>query len=315
MQSERILKIGTRGSALALAQANEVARRLKAAHGAGTLDISIVVISTEGDRSQTSNQPLSEIGGKGLFSKEIEVQLLNSDIDIAVHCAKDMATILPDGLEMPVFLPREDVRDCFISPIAKTIDDLPHGATVGTSSLRRRAQLLRLRPDIKLVEFRGNVDTRLKKLQDGVADATFLAAAGLIRTNQAHQITSFLDTNLFPPAPAQAAIGIELRADDNETRNLITPLNHPETASEVFAERAFLKVLDGSCRTPIAALTRQQGAQLIVYGQILTPDGSEIIEAEISGHAGKAEQLGASLGQRILDLAGPDFMARLKDAL
>lgn len=309
------LRIGTRGSPLALVQAEDVARRLKAAHGPETLDVSIQIISTAGDRSQGSNQPLSDIGGKGLFSKEIEAQLLQGDIDIAVHSAKDMATTLPDGLVMPIFLPREDVRDCFISLSAKTIDDLPHGATVGTSSLRRRAQLKRLRPDLEIIEFRGNVGTRLKKLEDGVADATFLAAAGLIRTNQADRITSFLDAKAFPPAPAQGAIGIELRTDDDVTRNLVTPLNHPDTATEIIAERAFLRVLDGSCRTPIAALSQQQAGMLTLYGQILTPDGSEFVEAEIAGPAAKAEQLGADLGQRILDLAGPDFMAKLKAAL
>lgn len=308
------LIIGTRGSPLALIQANEVARRLRAAHGAYQLDITILPISTAGDRSQPSNAPLSELGGKGLFSKEIEAKLLAGEIDIAVHSSKDMATTLPDGLIMPVFLPREDVRDVFISPKAQTLFDLPEGAIIGTSSIRRRAQLLRARPDLKMVEFRGNVGTRLKKLADGIADATLLAAAGLLRSNQADQITSFLDPAQFPPAPAQGAIGIELRANDQRTLELIIPLNHPDTTAQIIAERAFLGVLDGSCRTPIAALSKQSGNMFSLYGQVLSLDGTEMYEAEMSGPLADCHSIGIALGHRLVALAGHDFITRLKAA-
>ncbi len=309
------LRIGTRGSPLALAQAEEVRRRLVATHGPENINVEITAFSTGGDRSQASNRPLSDFGGKGIFSKEIEDRLMAGDIDIGVHSSKDMATNLPAGLIMPIFLPREDVRDVFISLTAPGFAALPEGAVIGTSSLRRRAQIARLRPDIKLVEFRGNVGTRLQKLADGVADATFLAAAGLMRTHKMEHATEFLDTRDFPPAPGQGAIGIELRADDAITHQLVLPLNHAETAAAILAERAFLRTLDGSCRTPIAALTRHMGPQISLFGQILSVDGREMFEAEISGAAADAETIGHTLGERLLDMAGPEFIARLKAAL
>lgn len=298
---------------MALVQAEQVRALLAKAHGVKTDEIHIEIVSTAGDRSQQSNRPLSEIGGKGLFSKEIEDQLLTGNIDIAVHSAKDMATTLPDNLIMPVFLPREDVRDCFISLKAKTLGDLPQGATIGTSSLRRRAQLLRLRPDLNLIEFRGNVGTRLQKLEDGIADATMLAAAGLLRTGQGNKITTYLDTKDFPPAPAQGAIGIELRNDNTRALELVAPLNHPDTKAAIIAERAFLRVLDGSCRTPIAALTTHKGEQLELFGQILSPDGRQIFETTLTGAKNDSEALGRALGEKLLAQAGPAFMAALKD--
>lgn len=310
-----LLTIGTRGSPLARAQAEEVRRRLIASHGTTQLDIKIEIISTAGDRSQAANTPMGAIGGKGLFSKEIEDRLLDGSIDIGVHSSKDMATQLPDGLIMPFFLPREDVRDAFISHKAKTLDDLPQGAIIGTSSIRRRAQLKRYRPDLKMIEFRGNVGTRLQKLEDNTADATLLAAAGLMRTNQGEKVTSFLDVEKFPPAPAQGAIGIELRADNDRAFALVQTLNDPNTAASVLAERAFLRVLDGSCRTPIAALTKHLGPQIALFGQILSHDGQTCFEAEIAGAAADSESVGEALGNQILEMAGPLFIEKVKSGM
>ncbi len=281
-------------------------------HGFQQSDIEIVIVSTAGDRSQVTNRPLSDFGGKGLFSKEIEDRLRAGTIDLGVHSAKDMATNLPDGLVMDVFLEREDVRDAFISPKHETVDDLPEGAIVGTSSLRRRAQLLRARPDLRMVEFRGNLGTRLGKLDRGVADATLLAAAGLNRLDTTDKARSFLDPERFPPAPAQGAIGIEIRADDSRAAELIAPLNHAASRETVLAERAMLRVIDGNCRTPIGVYTRRSGAELSLKGEILSPDGQVCFDAEQSGAAGEAEALGMALGEDLLARAGADFVQMLK---
>lgn len=315
MQSQpnsAVLRIGSRGSALALAQAEQVRDRLCAQHGIDPDHIEIKTISTAGDRSQPQNTPLGEIGGKGLFSRELEAALWAGEIDLAVHSSKDMATQLPDGLIMPVFLKREDPRDAFISHIAESVDKLPEGARIGSSSLRRRAQLLRARPDLQMLEFRGNVGTRLQKLADGVVDATLLASAGLNRLGMSDTATSLMDPRQFPPAPAQGAIGIELREDNLNALDLIIPLNHVETAEEVRAERAMLAVLDGSCRTPIAAWSTRAGNHLSVLGQVLSPDGKLCYEAEVAGAGAEADTIGTSLGQRLLDLAGPEFIERMK---
>jgi len=306
------LTLGTRGSPLALIQAEEVRRRLAATHGVTEAEIAIKTISTAGDRSQPSNRPLSEIGGKGLFSKEIEARLLDGTIDIAVHSAKDMATRLPDRLVMPYFLPREDVRDAFISLSAASLDELPRGARFGTSSIRRRAQLLRVRPDLQMREFRGNVGTRLKKLADGQADATLLAAAGLIRSHESARITAFLDPDRFPPAPAQGAIGLEMRAEDERAHALTLPLNDPATAAAIIGERAFLSVIDGSCQTPIAALSKYRSTELTIFGQILSPDGQDVFESVISGGMADSHEIGLELGHKLIGLAGHDFIARLR---
>lgn len=306
------LRIGTRGSPLALVQARDVRRLLAEAHGVAIDDIAIEIIATAGDQSQASNRPMAEVGSVGLFSKEIEAQLLAGTIDIGVHSTKDMMSLLPEGLIMPVFLPRADVRDVFLSVKYNSLEELPEGAVVGTSSLRRRAQLLRVRPDLKMVEFRGNVGTRLEKLRDGLADATLLAAAGLIRMGQADQITQYLDVQNFPTAPAQGAIGIELRADDTRTAELVMPLNDAKTYAEVTAERAFLREMDGSCRTPIAALTLWEGENIRLRGQILSLDGSKIFDAEITGPASEGEIFGPKLARQLLDAAGPSFVADLR---
>lgn len=309
-----VLRIGTRGSPLALVQARLVRTLIATAHGLGEHDIALCPIATSGDRSQPTNRPLSDFGGKGLFSKEIEQALADGQIDLAVHSAKDMATGLSPGLIMPVFLQREDVRDAFISLKADSLDDLAAGALIGTSSLRRRAQLRRHRPDLEMIDFRGNLGTRLQKLEDGIADATLLAAAGLNRLGQAARVASFLDPETFPPAPAQGAIGIELRADDRKTRQIVAPLDHVPTRLAVTAERAMLAVIDGSCRTPIGVLSRRDGDSLSLRGEILSPDGKSAFAADIAGPAGDAEALGRRLGETLLARAGADFIAALKSA-
>ena len=299
-------RIGTRGSPLALVQAELVRARLAALHGVGADDIEIVVISTGGDRIQ--DRPLSELGGKGMFTKEIEQALLSGAIDLGVHSSKDVASVLPDGLLLPVFLEREDVRDAFVSLSASSLEALPQHARLGTSSLRRAAQMRRFRPDLEIVPFRGNVDTRLDKLARGVADATLLAAAGLKRLDRLDRVTAFLDPRRFPPAPAQGAIGIEIRDGDARALELVTPLDHAPTTVAVTAERAFLRELDGSCRTPIGAFTERDGDGLALRGEILAPDGSQGFTGDISGDATDAERLGTELGRRLLAEAGADIL-------
>lgn len=309
MQSHApFLRIGTRGSQLALAQANLVRRLLAEAHGVKEDAIAVEVITTSGDR--ITDRPLSEVGGKGLFTKEIEAALLDNQIDLAVHSSKDVATRLPAGLELAAFLPREDVRDAFVSLVARDLDGLPQGARFGTSSIRRAAQILRVRPDLQIVGFRGNVDTRIRKLRDGIADATLLAAAGLNRLGRSAEVTSLLDPRRFPPAPAQGAIGIEIRADDARTRMLVGALDHRQTHDALLAERALLDVLDGSCRTPIAALTTREGDQIVLLGQILSPDGRTVFELERRGAAAQAGDIGRSLGEELKTMAGPEFLAQ-----
>ena len=291
------LRIGTRGSPLALYQAHETRRQLMAAHGYAEADVEIVVITTTGDRVR--DRPLAEIGGKGLFTKEIEEALLAGDIQLAVHSMKDMPAVLPDGLIMAALLEREDVRDAFLSPVAQAIDDLPQGAVVGSSSVRRTAQLLRVRPDIKPVQFRGNVETRLKKLSEGVAQATFLACAGLKRLGMADKITSAVPVEVMLPAVAQGAIGIETRADDGKTRDLLAAINHRETEIAVTCERAFLKALDGSCRTPLAGHARLENGKLHFRGHALTLDGKHCFETTRAGAPADAARMGTEAGAEV----------------
>lgn len=307
-----LLRIGTRGSPLALWQAERVRTLLCTVHGVDAGEIAIVTVSTEGDRSQASNRPLSDFGGKGVFSKEIEDRLIAGDLDIGVHSAKDMASVLPDGLVMPVYVERADMRDAFVSSKALRFEDLPPRAVVGTSSLRRRAQLLRVRPDLKLVEFRGNLHTRLKKLAEGQADATLVAASGLERLGQSDRVASYLDPERFPPAPAQGAIGIEYRDSDRRIADLVAPLDHAETNDAVTAERAMLRVIDGSCRTPIGVVSKRVENMLHLKGELLSPDGRICHDAEIAGLAVEAVVLGARLGEKLLEMAGADFLAALK---
>ncbi|GLQ16701.1 porphobilinogen deaminase [Maritalea porphyrae] len=299
------MRIGTRGSLLALAQAKLVQSKLAKFHKVETTDIHIEVIKTSGDIIQ--DRPLSEVGGKGLFTKEIEVALLENRVDIGVHSSKDVATQLPDGLGLYAFLKREDVRDAFVSLKHKSLDDMPEGAIFGTSSLRRAAQMLRHRPDLKIVEFRGNVQTRMKKLEAGVADATLLAYAGLRRLGQTHIAKQMIDPNVFMPAPAQGAIGIECREDDTRTRELITVLNHAGTAAALVAERHFLHGLDGSCRTPIGAYTEIDGNDMKVIGQILSINGTTAFEGEVTGHVADCAEIGQHLAQILREQAGENF--------
>ena len=304
-----ILRLGTRGSPLALAQARMVREGLAKAHGFDPERIAIEVIRTSGDRIQ--DRPLAEAGGKGLFTKELEEALIGGAIDLAVHSSKDMPTVLPPGLVLSTFLRREDPRDAFISRKASSLAALPRGATVGTASLRRQAMLLRLRPDLVVVPLRGNVETRLRRLDEGVADATLLALAGLKRLGLADTATAILDTEEFLPAVGQGAIGIELRADDNRTRDLLAPINHVATATALAAERAFLAVLDGSCRTPIGGHATIAKGKLRFRGMIVKPDGSEAFETVREGKAADAEALGADAGAELKGRAGPDFFAKL----
>ncbi len=304
MQAGRI-RIGTRGSALALAQAREVVQRLTDAHQLAESRFEIVVIKTSGDRIQ--DRPLSEAGGKGLFTKEIEDALLSGAIDLAVHSMKDMATVLPSGLGIAACLPREDPRDAFISPRWGGLAELPPGAVVGTSSLRRQAQVLRKRPDLKVIPFRGNVDTRLRKLDEGTAEATFLACAGLKRLGRSDRITAPVPIEIMLPAIAQGAIGVETRADDEAANKLVAPLNHQPTALCIAAERAFLARLDGSCRTPIAGLATLQNARLTLRGQILTPDGAQSHETTYEGLPQEAVRMGDEAASELLGRAGPAF--------
>lgn len=305
MLQTTVLKIGTRGSALALAQATETRARLMAAHGLPEEAFAIVPIATTGDRIQ--DRPLSEAGGKGLFTKELEEALFDGRIDIAVHSSKDMPTVLPEGLHLSAFLPREDVRDGFIGRAAPRLMDLPEGATVGSSSLRRQALIRRLRPDLEVVMFRGNVQTRLRKLNEGVVAGTLLANAGLRRLKLEHLITELLPIDLFPPAPGQGAICVESRIGDDATDTLLAAINHDETSSALACERAFLAALDGSCRTPIAGYATIDGDRLSFNGLILTPDGREAHEAAGEGLARDAAAIGRHAGETVRAKAGPDF--------
>ncbi len=299
------LKIGTRGSPLALAQAYETRRRLMAAFDLPEQAFEVVVITTSGDRIQ--DRPLKEVGGKGLFTKEIEEDMLSAKIDIAVHSMKDMPVEQPAGLLLDTYLPREDVRDAFVSPKLKRLADLAEGATVGTSSLRRRAQLLNKRPDLNIVEFRGNVQTRLKKLADGVAEATFLAMAGLNRMGYDDVAQSPIEVGEMLPAVAQGAIGIERRADDMRVADMLAAIHDVETGQRLAAERAFLAALDGSCQTPIGGLAVLEGDTIWLRGEILRPDGSECLTDEERSPLKDAADMGRAVAERLRARAGEGF--------
>lgn len=299
------LKIGTRGSPLALAQARETRSRLMAALDLPEIAFEIMVIKTTGDLVQ--NRRLSEIGGKGLFTKEIEEALLGGAIDIAVHSMKDMPVVFPAGLTLDCYLPREDVRDAFISRRYRNLSELPSGSVVGTSSLRRKAQLIHRRPDLKVVEFRGNVQTRLRKLDDGVADATFLAMAGLNRLGMT-EIANPVHEDDMLPAIAQGCIGIERRIDDSVVAGALALINDASSTTRLAAERALLKGLDGSCQTPIAGLAElTDGGGLTLRGEVLRPDGSECLSEQASGPADQAGELGAEMARKLRGRMGPDF--------
>ena len=301
------LKIGTRGSPLALAQAVETRVRLMRAWDWPDEAFEVVVIQTSGDRIQ--DRPLRLVGGKGLFTREIEDQLLDGQIDIAVHSMKDMPTAQPEGLVLDTFLPREDMRDAFVSQSVNSIASLIEGARVGTSSLRRRAQLMHVRPDLDVVEFRGNVQTRLKKLNDGLASATFLAMAGLNRLNMAHVATVAIEPEQMLPALAQGVIGIERRSNDTKIATLLEPLHDVSTGLQLSCERAFLAALDGSCETPIAGLAVIDGSNLFLRGEVLRPDGSEKLSGQRRGPIANGAEMGRDLAEDLLSQAGPEFFS------
>ena len=299
MADSPTLVIGTRGSPLALAQAHETQGRLADSLGWSTTHLPLSVIKTTGDAIQ--DRPLSEAGGKGLFTKELDIALLDGSIDLAVHSAKDLPTVLPEGIVIAGYLPREDVRDAFISRRFKSLADLPEGAIVGSASLRRQAELRRLRPDLDITLLRGNVQTRLAKLDRGEVDATLLAMAGLRRLGLTDHVTAILDTEDFLPAVGQGAIAIAIRADDSRVSEAVAPILDAPTGQALAAERAFLTVLDGSCRTPIAGHARLVGFGLEFRGLVLRPDGSESLEVVRRGPPEEAEALGREAG---LDLRG-----------
>jgi hydroxymethylbilane synthase len=301
----RPLKIGTRGSPLALWQAHEVRRCLMAAFGLEEAAFEIVVIKVTGDQIQ--DKALREIGGKGLFTREIEEALLDGGIDIAVHSMKDMPTVQPEGLCLDCYLERADVRDAFVSPGFAGIADLPQGAVVGSSSLRRRAQLALRRPDLRLVEFRGNVQTRMRKLEEGVAHATFLAMAGLTRLGMAGVARSAIEPDEMLPAVAQGAIGVERRVADARVAAMLAAIHHGETGLRLAAERGFLARLDGSCETPIAGLAVLSGGEMWLRGELLRPDGSASVAGEVRGAVADGAALGKALADELLGRAGPGF--------
>jgi hydroxymethylbilane synthase len=297
MTSHTLFTLGTRGSPLALAQANEARRHLAEAHGWEIERVALQVIRTAGDAIQ--DRPLAEAGGKGLFTKEIDAALLAGAIDAAVHSAKDLPSLMPDGVAISAYLPREDVRDALISALADTIEGLPHGATFGAASLRRQAQALRLRPDLSPMLLRGNVETRLRKAESGAIGATLLALAGLKRLNLAHRARAVLDVDKFLPAPGQGAIAITARSADPRGLEALNAISDAATMAAVTAERAFLAELEGSCRTPIAGLARLETGRLRLAGEVLRPDGSERFDVAAEGAPADAERLGREAGREL----------------
>lgn len=303
------VRIGTRGSKLALWQAGAVRDALALAHGLPADALQIVPIRTSGDRIQ--DRALLEAGGKGLFTKEIEEALLSGAVDLAVHSAKDMQTFLPAGLVIGGYLEREDVRDALITASGADLAGLPAGARLGTASLRREALVRRARPDLSIALIRGNVPTRLKRVEAGEFDATLLASAGLRRLGLEGHITAVLPLDTFPPACGQGAVAIECRADDARIRGLLAAVEHRDTALAVTCERAFLAVLDGSCRTPIAGYARIADGELRFDGILLAPDGRACFEASVSGSVSDPAGLGEAAGHDIRARAPAAFLQTL----
>jgi len=307
-QSRASLRIGTRGSPLALVQARMVRERLAAAAGLEERAIELVVIRTTGDTIQ--DRPLAEEGGKGLFTKEIEEALLNGGVDLAVHSAKDMPTVLPDGLVLAACLEREDPRDVFISRKARSLSDLARGASLGTASLRRQAIAKRARPDLRVLPLRGNVETRLRKLDQGEFAAVLLATAGLERLGLGDRISERLAPDQMLPAVGQGVIGIECQEIDSRVCSLLAPLDHPATRHRLDAERAFAARLGGGCQSPIAGFAMLAGERIELRGLVGMPDGSRVIADRIAGPAGDSAMLGAALADRLL-AAGADALLKL----
>jgi len=311
------MKLGTRGSPLALTQCRMMAALLGRAGGTDVADFPLEAFVTSGDKLK--DQRLQDAGGKGLFTKELDEALLDGRIDAAVHSMKDLPTHLPEGIMLAAVPEREDPRDAFISHKAKSLKDLPQGAVVGTASLRRQAQALHLRPDLKVVILRGSVETRLKKLESGVIDATFLALAGLNRLGLAGHVTSLIDSEEMPPAPGQGALAITCRTNDKMARDMLAKISVTDSETAIAAERGFLAALDGSCRTPIGALATIKAGKLHLVGEVLSPDGKEHWRREDSiallnedRWAGDAAALGRTLGAAIRAEAGETFIKSLE---
>lgn len=303
------LRIATRKSQLALWQAEYVKARLQQAHPG--LEVELVKMTTQGDK--ILDTPLAKVGGKGLFVKELEAGMLNGDADIAVHSMKDVPVELPEGLHLPVICPREDPRDAFVSNEIDSFENLPDGARVGTSSLRRQCQISAVRPDLRIVDLRGNVNTRLQKLDDGEYDAIILAAAGLIRLEMGERITGYLDPEICLPAIGQGAVGIECRTDDAKVNELLAPLNDTSTAIRVRAERALNHRLQGGCQVPIAGYAELGKGLLLMRGLVGQPDGGVIVRGDIAGHPDEAEQLGLILAEDLLSRGADTILQQLYD--
>jgi len=302
-----VLRIATRKSPLALWQAEHVASRLRTLHPA--LVVELVTMTTRGDK--ILDAPLSKVGGKGLFVKELEQGMLEGGADIAVHSMKDVPAAFPEGLHLPVILAREDPRDAFVSASIPRFADLPHGATVGTSSLRRRMQIQAVRPDLSVRDLRGNVNTRLTKLDRGDYDAVILASAGLTRLGMTHRIAECLEAEVILPAIGQGAIGIECRLGDEQVETLIGPLDDAETHVQVDAERALNARLAGGCQVPIAGYAELSGDGLWLRGMVGRPDGSVVIRGEVTGPRARAAELGRALGEELLARGAGPILAEL----
>lgn len=302
-----MLRIGTRGSELALTQSEWIKKKIETKHP--EVRVELLRIKTKGDKILDS--PLSKIGGKGLFVKEIEEALLGNRVDLAVHSIKDVPAELPDGLHLPVFPEREDPRDAFISKDNAEIHDLPKGVSVGTGSLRRSSQLLNLRPDLQVVPLRGNVDTRLGRLESGDLHGIILAAAGLNRLGLSRRISQYLSTDNFLPAIGQGSLGLEIRQDDEKVYNLLEFLNHKDTETTVRAERAFLKELEGGCQVPIAAFGTLDKDSLTLKGLVAELDGSRILKYEMNGSPDDPEETGIALAGKLLEAGAREILDRV----
>lgn len=294
---------------MALAQAGEIRDRLMEVHNLAKSDFEIVPINTSGDQIQ--NHALSQVGGKGLFTKEIELALLDDSIDIAVHSAKDMPTVLPVGLDIVCYLKREDVREAFISNLSKTLMDMPQNSLIGTASLRRQSMVKRIRPDLEVVLLRGNVQTRLQKIAAEHADATILALAGLKRLKMVDKVASIFEIDSFLPAVGQGAICVEAKSSNKPVFEILDAINDRKTSDCLTAERAFLEVMDGSCKTPIAGLARTSGENLVLRCELLTPDGCQSVKVERQGNRMDAKSIGQEAGWELKGLAGPDLVDKL----
>ncbi|NUM54180.1 MAG: hydroxymethylbilane synthase [Candidatus Hydrogenedentes bacterium] len=302
------LVIGSRGSNLALTQSKAVGEMLRAAIPG--LEVAIEIIHTQGDK--ILDAPLSQIGGKGLFTRELEIALMDGRIDLAVHSLKDLPTELPDGLALGCVPEREDPHDVFVSTRYDSLDALPDGATIGTSSLRRRAQLLAYRPDVNVVDLRGNVETRIRKVTDGHIDGTILARAGIVRIGRAEAIRSTIPESVMIPATAQGALGIEIRGGDARVEEIVSRIRDERATTEVTAERACLGALEGGCQVPIGTLARQHGASITLVACVCSLDGKKVLRTEISGPIGEAAALGASAAETLCEMGAADIIAAIR---